>query len=266
MKRAFFLRNIIILLIPVAFIIAGCSAFTHHRLPARDFSGSRISQVQNGATPLAQMGFTIQVGAFSRVENAVELTNSLNRYDMEAYYFVYKKGLYKVRFGNFQSRMLAHREAVMLQALGVIDEFYIVTPREYAIARKQKLGKTYLREELVRTAKSFVGVPYKWGGVSEKKGFDCSGLAMAVYKLNGLNLPRTSFQQYAAGAYIEREKLAKGDLVFFNTTGGRHVSHVGIYVGADRFIHAPGRGKVVKMSTLASRYFSRRYAGARTYF
>jgi cell wall-associated NlpC family hydrolase len=266
MKRARPLRNIVIVLIPFMCIIAGCSAFSHHRPSVRDFRAHDISQVQNDAKPLPRMGFTIQVGAFSNVENAVELTKTLNRYDMEAYYFVYKKGLYKVRFGNFQSRMLAHKEAIMLQALGVINDFYIVTPHEYAIAREQKLGKIYLREELVRTAKSFIGVPYKWGGVSEEKGFDCSGLAMAVYKLNGLNLPRTSCQQYDAGVYVERDKLVKGDLVFFNTTGGKNVSHVGIYVGANRFIHAPGSGKVVKMSTLESRYFSRRYSGARKYF
>jgi len=211
------------------------------------------------------MGYTIQVGAFSNVENASRLSDHLNTQGLDAYYFVYKKGLYKVRFGNFRSEEDAHKEAVILKAMGVIDGFYIVSPGEYAIARERKYGKNYLRNELVATASTFIGVPYQWGGSSVKKGFDCSGLAMAVYKLNGLNLPRTSGQQYRMGAYVKQNNLSKGDLVFFDTAGKRKVSHVGIYVGEGKFIHAPRKGKTVRISLLSNKYYKKRYWGARSY-
>ena len=88
---------------------------------------------------------------------------------------------------------------------------------------------------------------------------------MTAYHLNGLNLPRSSKEQYRAGVSIKRSQLRRGDLVFFAISIGRRVSHVGIYAGDDRFIHAPGKGKRVRIDALSSRYFKTRYVGARTY-
>lgn len=215
--------------------------------------------------PIKRLGYTIQVGAFSDVNNAVRLSDILNEKGLDAYYYADDTTLYKVRFGNFLSRSDAHREAVLLKAMGVIDNFYIVSPGQYSIAQGQAYGYSYVRGELVKTAKAFIGIPYRWGGSSFKKGFDCSGLTMAVYKLNGLNLPRTSKQQYTTGVCITRKDLSKGDLVFFDTSGGGTVSHVGIYVGDDKFIHAPRKGKTVRVSSLSNRYYRKRYVGARSY-
>jgi cell wall-associated NlpC family hydrolase len=88
---------------------------------------------------------------------------------------------------------------------------------------------------------------------------------MVVYQLNGLNLPRSSKEQYRIGMPIRRSQLSQGDLVFFATSGGRRVSHVGIYVGNGRFIHAPSRGKRIRTERLTKKYFKNRYVGARTY-
>jgi len=214
---------------------------------------------------LGRMGYTIQVGAFEQVENAARLSNRLNRDNLDAYYFLYKQGLYKVRFGNFPNRELAAREAEILKGMGVIGPYYIVRPEEYTVTKRLPSDESYFRDDLVRTARSFIGVPYQWGGVSAEEGFDCSGLAMAIYRLNGLNLPRTSGQQYQVGASVSREDLAKGDLLFFDTRGRGGVSHVGVYVGRGRFIHAPRTGKTVCTSSLSNTYYNRRYVGARTY-
>jgi len=214
---------------------------------------------------LTRMGYAIQVGAFSKVENAARLVNCLNSDNLDAYYFLYKKGLYKVRFGSFESREFACREAEILRAMGIIDEFYIVRPDDYSITKKQRYGEAYFRNEIVKTAGNFIGVPYQWGGSSTEKGFDCSGIAMAVYRLNGLKLPRTSGEQYKRGRWISREKLAKGDLVFFSTSSSKKISHVGIYTGQDKFIHAPRTGKTVRISSLANQYYKNRYIGARSY-
>jgi cell wall-associated NlpC family hydrolase len=122
-----------------------------------------------------------------------------------------------------------------------------------------------LREKLVATAESFVGVEYTWGGTSRPEGVDCSGLVRAVYQLNGLSLPRSMTDQYQAGKTVARDRLQKGDLVFFSVSPGEPISHVGIYVGENVFIHAPGKGKNVREESLEGRYFKERFSGAKAY-
>jgi hypothetical protein len=217
------------------------------------------------AAELPALGFSIQVGAFSVVGNAVRLTDSLNEHALQAYYFVHESGLYKVRFGDFATRDEARQRAETLKREGVFVEYYIVSPEEYAISKRRQFGSGYLRVELVATAQSFIGLPYSWGGVSPEQGFDCSGLTMAVYMLNGLNLPRSSRGQWDIGTPVQRDQLQKGDLVFFATGERGKVSHVGIYAGEGTFIHAPGKNKKIRTEKLSSLYFQKRFMGARTY-
>ncbi|MDO9528093.1 MAG: NlpC/P60 family protein [Syntrophales bacterium] len=216
-------------------------------------------------TGLARMGYSIQIGAFSNLDNAVRLTKALENRELNAYYFAHKTGIYKVRFGNFPSRQTARRQAESIRAAAIIDEYYIVSPSDYAVVKKRIYASRYLRKELVETAESFIGLPYRWGCSSVEEGFDCSGLTMAVYQLNGLNLPRSSKEQHRAGIYIKKNQMKRGDLVFFATSGSKRVSHVGIYTGNNKFIHAPGKGKKIRVSSLSSRYFETRYAGAKTF-
>lgn len=215
--------------------------------------------------PLAMMGHTIQAGAFGRVENAVRLTEKLKTQGLEATYFKAADGLFKVRFGNFPSKDQARLQAQSLQKKGVIEEYYIVQPEDYATARRSRYGTEYLRDSLVKTASDFIGVPYLWGGASAETGFDCSGLTMTVYQLNGLDMPRHSAAQYDAGDTIDRNNLQKGDLVFFATRGRGKVSHVGIYIGGGQFIHAPKRGRKICIDSLSDDYFVKHYVGAKKY-
>jgi hypothetical protein len=210
------------------------------------------------AKPLRIVGFSIQVGAFSNPDNAVRLTDSLQSHGLDAYHFVHKSGLYKVRFGDFPTRKAARKHADFLKQKGVIDQYYIVRPQ-------RRYGDSRIRNKIVKTAKNFLGLPYKWGGDSPDEGFDCSGLTMVVYRLNGLNLPRSSRQQWRVGMPINRSRLRKGDLVFFATGGSKRISHVGIYAGDGMFIHAPGKGKKIRVARLSSRYYKRHYRGARRY-
>jgi len=212
-----------------------------------------------------RLGYSIQAGAFANVENAARLADALKARGLEAYYFVFRKDLYKVRFGNFPTKAAARARAEELRQAGVINEFYVVAPEECALSRSAKLGGAYLREELVRTARSFMGVPYLWGGTSPEAGFDCSGLAMAVYRLNGIDIPRSSREQFEAGSPVEGDRLMEGDLVFFATLEGGKASHVGIYAGRGEFIHAPGQGKRIRLDTLDGGYYGSRYVGSRSY-
>ena len=213
--------------------------------------------------PLA--GFTIQVGAFRNLNNAVLLAHSLSDFGLNVYYFKHESGLYKVRFGDFSDRESAREHAERVRTRGMIEEFYIVSPDTSAVAREAELGTDYLRNEIVSRAQSFLGIPYQWGGVSPENGFDCSGLTMAVYNLVGLSLPRSSQAQFSAGTPVSESQLGRGDLVFFRTSSSARVTHVGIFTGGDSFIHAPGKSKEIRVDSLNSAYFRRRFAGARTY-
>ena len=223
---------------------------------------------------LARMGYTIQVGAFAVLDNARALAESLVAAGLDAFYFPTGLGLFKVRFGNFPSRDAALAEARRLRAEGRIGEYFIVGPSDYAVtgpgaapaaAETVRPPASALRERLVETAESFIGVEYAWGGTSTRSGFDCSGLVRAVYQLNGLAMPRSVRDQYQAGMSVAAARLRKGDLVFFAATPGGPQSHVGIYVGDGVFIHAPGSGKNVRRESLATDWFRSHYAGARAY-
>ncbi len=215
--------------------------------------------------PLETLGFSIQVGAFSQLDNAVHFEALLKNRGVDAYFFLHESGFYKVRFGNYGQYDQARSAAEELQNQGLIESFFIVIPEDYAVVRIEKSGHGDLREELVRTTRRFIGVPYRWGGESEKTGFDCSGLMMVSYRLNGLDLPRNSRAQFDAGTSVKKSNLRKGDLVFFATKGGTRVTHVGMYIGDGQFIHAPRTGQTVRVASLNSTYFRRAYVGGKTY-
>lgn len=114
---------------------------------------------------------------------------------------------------------------------------------------------------IVYTARSMIGKPYRFGGLSPETGFDCSGFTWWVYHQNGIDLPRQSFDQMAQGRKISRGELLPGDLVFFDTDR-KGPSHVGIYSGRNSFIHCPGKGRCVREDRLSERYWQKNYLGA----
>jgi cell wall-associated NlpC family hydrolase len=117
--------------------------------------------------------------------------------------------------------------------------------------------------DLVVSAMGFLGVPYRYGGNSADTGFDCSGLVRAVFEQSvGKVLPRRADEQAAATQTIDRSELKPGDLVFFNTMR-RAFSHVGIYVGDGKFIHAPRSGASVRVEDMRLSYWQTRFNGAR---
>ena len=111
------------------------------------------------------------------------------------------------------------------------------------------------------TALKLRGAPYRDGG-SDPSGFDCSGFIWYVFAQHGVRVPRTVGDQFRAGKPVGRESLEAGDLVFFAMSGS-DVSHVGIIIGADQFVHAPSSRGEVRVERLSSPYWSGRFAGAR---
>lgn len=118
-------------------------------------------------------------------------------------------------------------------------------------------------KNVLHSAMALLGTPYRWGGSSPDRGFDCSGLVSYVFRSTlGIELPRVSRDMAKSGELIsDRSKLTAGDLVFFGRRG--RVDHVGIYLGEGQFVHAPSRGKDVMVSSLETGYWSHKYMQAR---
>jgi len=144
---------------------------------------------------------------------------------------------------------------------------YITNGEQYDI----KINGT----DLVSYANTFLGMQYLWGGTTPaisdttgkyiSGGFDCSGFVQYVYKNFGINLPRTTMDQVNKGASVNINNLEMGDLVFFMTNSARpyEVSHVGIYIGNNKFIHSPSSNDVIKISELTGYYKDKFVIGKR---
>ncbi|MEW5721993.1 MAG: C40 family peptidase [Thermodesulfobacteriota bacterium] len=122
-------------------------------------------------------------------------------------------------------------------------------------------GPATVGEQVVETARHYLGTPYLYGGRSPK-GFDCSGLTSYVYARYGYNLPRSAKDQLKVGRWVSADNLRPGDLVFFKVSGSGGV-HVGIFTGRGCFIHAPRSGKKVETQRLDRGYYRRNYITAR---
>lgn len=119
-------------------------------------------------------------------------------------------------------------------------------------------GISIERALIIATAKSNLGVPYRWGGNDPAQGLDCSGLSELSYRAAGFSLPRITDDQFQA---IPKTAVARpGDLLFFGA--GSRATHVGIYLGNQQMIHAPGSGRRVELANLSVRYWQDNYLGA----
>ena len=129
-------------------------------------------------------------------------------------------------------------------------------------AKTEKQSYSSDIDKVVEVALAQVGKPYIWASANPNIGFDCSGLTYYAFKQAGINLNRTSYTQINNGVSVDSKDLRKGDLVFFNNGGGR-ISHVGIYIGNNQFVHASSPGTGVTVSKPFGSYFGNTYVGAR---
>ena len=133
-----------------------------------------------------------------------------------------------------------------------------IQPKEIEVSTEEKDSYT-----LVGIAQSFLGVKYRRGGTSLVHGVDCSAFVQKVFRVVGVDLPRTAREQFAVGLEVARDTLRLGDLVFFKPSKGRRPAHVGIYIGNGQFIHTSLSKRKVRIDSLNTRYFSTRFIGGR---
>ncbi|HWE81208.1 MAG TPA: C40 family peptidase [Gaiellaceae bacterium] len=133
--------------------------------------------------------------------------------------------------------------------------------RRRAAAATARSTDDSVGDRAVRFARKLLGTPYRWGGDSPSTGFDCSGFVRFVYAHFGVELPHSSYGDFDLGKRVGRGALKPGDLVFFDGVG-----HVGMYIGNDRFIHAPHSGTDVQVTSLSESWYQASYDGARRLF
>ena len=165
--------------------------------------------------------------------------------------------------GTQQAGLSAESEARLLFLARTQSDPLGAYLRNVEYPQSKPAAKPQGNQALASTALTFLGTKYRFGGDAPGTGFDCSGLvSYAAEQSLGLKLPRSSRDIARLGTSVKRDELKLGDLVFFNTRGHRN-SHVGIYVGNQRFVHAPRSGSVVRVERMDIAYWSKRYNGAR---
>ncbi len=162
--------------------------------------------------------------------------------------------------------VLNFQKANGIPQTGTVDSATLVklnTASSNKTADRASASRRLVNAKAVSYAKQYVGVPYKWGA-SSGKAFDCSGFTVYIMKKFNVNLERTASSQFSNGTKVDRDDLQAGDLVFF-TTYKKGPSHVGMYIGDNKFIHASSGVDQVTITDLDTNYYKKRYLGARRY-
>jgi len=230
------------------------------------------------ADTISAVGYTIQAGAFKDLANAEHFAESLQEKKLDVAYFRKENGLFAVTFGNYSTYSSAVRNAKWLKEERVIDHYYVAEPKQRpkrfenvtsSTASTRSGGKVRPHDEEIgkiaaRTAERFAGIPYKWGGNNVVEGLDCSAFVKAVYYLVGVNIPRTAHEQFNAGSVIDKVEMQDGDLLFFGK-GPQQITHVGMYIGNGKFIHAPRRGEPIQITPVTEEKYVKKYVGSRRF-
>ena len=180
-------------------------------------------------------------------------------------------------YPGMDGKIIKNIDTTSVKVIGKNDKWYkVITDQQEGWIYSQYVAIDYPElipyakvkgEEIVAYSLQFIGTPYVWGGNDLKRGVDCSGFTQEVYDAFDISLSRVSYMQATDGQTVSRERLKSGDLIFFDTEGinNGQISHVGIYIGQDKFVHSDST-KGVMISSLKSNYYQRNYVkGVRVY-
>ena len=158
-----------------------------------------------------------------------------------------------------QQKQKARANAQRLKQVSFNRKAKIASTNKALQARRTNIANQYAaRNSISKIAHSTIGNPYKWGGNNPHQGFDCSGLMSYIHKnALGINIPRTAAQQRDQSRTISYAELQTGDMLFFKT--GKNSNHVGVYIGDRKFVHAATGSKQVKVASMDSPYWHKRF-------
>ena len=170
----------------------------------------------------------------------------------------------KEAFFGFAMLTMAGCTTTNRQTAALLDEPRLelesLKPEKATAPRRIINNSNPTRSRLIADGKKLIGTRYRYGGTSEKTGFDCSGLVQHVFAQQGYRLPRSSHEQFSKLLPVKEPR--PGDLIFFRHGKGK-VNHVGIYLGNQKMLHSPSPGKKVEITRIDRAYWQKRYAGAR---
>ena len=165
--------------------------------------------------------------------------------------------------GRQRHRSLPLALAVLTLLASGCTPFHPGVPSAPAASEQSSASQQGVGAVIAQQALAQVGAPYRYGGADPVRGFDCSGLVSYAHSREGISVPRTAAAQFAAARKVDPAALRAGDLVFFRLVpGSSEVTHVGIYTGQRRFVHAPQTGRNVGEASLDDPYYRERFAGA----
>lgn len=211
-----------------------------------------LSRPQGSVTALATGMPTLHM---AETEHALVLRTEQGQFSV-TYWSAKGIGYEELRAENQklkEQKRLEHSQQTVMKSL--------LASRSIHLAQYAKWVKAQERLRVAHDALRFVGTPYVWGGTTPD-GFDCSGFTQYVYAQHGVDVPRNSYDQYDMGKQVQQQELEPGDLVFF-TTYAPGPSHLGIYVGEGKFVHALNNHTGVITSMLDNEYYRNRFLGAK---
>jgi cell wall-associated NlpC family hydrolase len=144
----------------------------------------------------------------------------------------------------------------------VLQLTLLMAPNVLLFAQESNAAQPTVRHRLASLARTFLGLPYRWGGMSDRRGADCSGLVKMIFAKLHIELPRSSREQIHSGTGVPMAKLETGDLVFFSN-GGNVPMHVGVYLGNRQFLHAEKKAGRVIITDLNKPWYAQRFLAAR---
>jgi cell wall-associated NlpC family hydrolase len=155
-------------------------------------------------------------------------------------------------------------KVVVAMFVAVLAACTVTPPRDAPVISNEQFSEQTspaLGDEIALRAIAQVGTRYRYGG-ADLEGFDCSGLVYFIHRELGMSVPRTAAEQYAASTPVNVRGLTPGDLLFFRTTRSKRITHVAIYAGGGRFVHAPQTGRTIELRELHDYYYGPRLVGA----
>ncbi|HEU4965291.1 MAG TPA: C40 family peptidase [Bacilli bacterium] len=183
-------------------------------------------------------------------------------YDLNQFLTMLPEGITQQEF-DAETKRIRDRKTFLRQAHNHAKSRYqyLLASRSIHLMRYAEWEKERLGKKVAAKARQYIGKPYAWGGTTPS-GFDCSGFAQYVLNVSGIHMPRNSYEQYEVGQPVSKQNLRPGDLVFF-TTYAPGPSHLGIYIGNGKFVHALNQRTGVVTSDLDADYYKARYLGAK---